>query len=67
MIIANFFGFNGLIISATIQIIYMVSIKSLGVPYLSPLIPFRIQELKDTIYRGDLQTLINSKHTYKDD
>ncbi|MBZ9535279.1 spore germination protein [Cytobacillus oceanisediminis] len=54
-------------ISATNQIIYMVSIKSLGVPYLSPLIPFRIQELKDTIYRGDLQTLINSKHTYKDD
>lgn len=45
----------------------MVSLKSLGVPYLSPLIPFRIQELKDTIYRGDLQTLINSKHTYTED
>lgn len=67
LIIANFFGFNGLIIATTIQIIYMVNLKSLGVPYLSPLIPFRIQELKDTIYRGDLQTLINSKHTYTED
>jgi spore germination protein KA len=67
LIIANFFGFNGLIIASTIQIIYMVTLKSLGVPYLSPLIPLRIQELKDTIYRGDLQTLINSKHTYTED
>ncbi|KKI92821.1 spore gernimation protein GerA [Bacillus sp. SA1-12] len=67
LIIAHFFGFNGLIIASTILIIYMVSLKSLGVPYLSPLIPFRIQELKDTFYRGDLQTLINSKHTYTED
>ena len=67
LIIANFFGFNGMIIVATIQIIYMVNLKSLGVPYLSPLIPLRIHELKDTFYRGDLQTLINSKHTYTED
>lgn len=67
LIIANFFGFNGIIIALTIQIIYMVSLKSIGVPYLSPLIPFRIQELKDTIFRGDLQTIINSKHSYTED
>ncbi|MGM0837936.1 MAG: spore germination protein [Bacillota bacterium] len=64
---ANFFGFTGLIIATTIQIIYMVSLKSLGVPYLSPLIPFKMQELKDTIYREDLQKLTNSKHTYTED
>lgn len=67
LIIANFFGFNGLIIATTILIIYMVSLKSVGVPYLSPLIPFKMQEFKDTFYREDLQKLINSKHTYTDD
>jgi spore germination protein KA len=67
LIIAHFFGFNGLIIGSTTLIIYMVSLKSIGVPYLSPLIPFKIQEMKDTFYRGDLQTLINSKHTYTED
>lgn len=67
LIIAYFYGFNGLIIAATIKIIYMARLKSLGVPYLSPLLPFRIQEWKDTIYRGDLQTLINSKHTYPEE
>lgn len=44
----------------------MVNLKSAGVPYLSPLIPFRYQELKDTFYRGDLKSLTNSKHTYPD-
>lgn len=67
LIIANFFGFNGLIIATTILIIYMVNLKSLGVPYLSPLIPFKMKELKDTFYREDLQKLTNSKHTYTDD
>jgi spore germination protein KA len=64
LFIAQFFGFNGLIISTTLLLIYMVSLKSVGVPYLSPLIPFRIHELKDTLYRGNLQKLVNSPHTY---
>ncbi|TDL62628.1 spore germination protein [Rhodococcus qingshengii] len=67
LIIANFWGFNGIIIATTILIIYMVSLKSVGVPYLSPLIPFKMQELKDTFYREDLQKLIKSKHTYTKD
>lgn len=67
LIIANFWGFNGIIIATTILIIYMVSLKSVGVPYLSPLIPFKMQELKDTFYREDLQKLTNSKHTYTED
>lgn len=66
LIIANFFGFTGLIVGTTMLILYMTNLKSAGVPYLSPLIPFRINELKDTLYRGNLQTLINSKHSYPD-
>jgi spore germination protein KA len=66
-ITANFFGFNGIIIGTTILILYMVSLKSVCVPYLSPIIPFKMQELKDTFYREDLQKLTNSKHSYTED
>lgn len=67
LLTANFFGFNGIIIGTTILILYMVSLKSIGVPYLSPIIPFKMQELKDTFYREDLQRLTNSKHSYTED
>ncbi|MGM7723668.1 spore germination protein [Metabacillus sp. Hm71] len=66
LLIANFFGFTGLIAGTTILILYMTNLKSAGVPYLSPLIPFRYEELKDTLYRGDLKSLLNSKHSYPD-
>lgn len=67
LLIAAFFGFSGLIVGTTILILYMINFKSAGVPYLTPLIPFRYEELKDSFYRGDLKTLINSKHSYPED
>ncbi|MBM7584485.1 spore germination protein KA [Bacillus pakistanensis] len=67
LLVANFFGFTGLIVGTTLLILYMTNLKSVGVPYLSPLIPFRYEELKDTLYRGDLKSLLNSKHSYPDD
>lgn len=66
LLISVFFGFTGLIVGTTTLILYMTNLKSAGVPYLSPLIPFRYKELKDSLYRGDLQTLLNSKHSYPD-
>ncbi|WP_338788392.1 spore germination protein [Metabacillus sp. FJAT-53654] len=66
LLIAVFFGFTGLVAGTTILILYMTNLKSAGVPYLSPLIPFRYEELKDTLYRGDLRSLLNSKHSYPD-
>lgn len=62
-----FFGFNGLIIGTTILILHLTSLKSIGVPYLSPLIPLRINELKDVLYRGDLKILSNRKHSFHED
>jgi spore germination protein KA len=67
LLVANFFGFTGLIVGTTLLILYMTNLKSVGVPYLSPLIPFKYEELKDTFYRGDLKSLLNSKHSYPDD
>ncbi|MEP9409750.1 spore germination protein [Peribacillus frigoritolerans] len=66
LLLGYFFGFNGIIVGTTILFIYMVNLRSLGVPFMSPIIPFRIQELKDTVYRGKLKRLLNSKHSYQD-
>ncbi len=45
----------------------MSRLRSVGVPYLAPLIPFNFKELKDVFYRGDLRKLINSPHKYPHD
>ncbi|MEI2357549.1 spore germination protein [Mesobacillus zeae] len=66
-VIGYFLGTNGMFIGVTLLIMYMISLKSIGVPYLSPFIPFRYKELKDTLFRGDLKKLTNSKHSFPDD
>ncbi|MFY0758940.1 spore germination protein [Metabacillus dongyingensis] len=67
LIVGYYLGFSGIIIGSTFLLLYMVSLRSIGVPYLSPLIPFRFKELKDSLYRGNLETLVNSKHSYPED
>lgn len=64
VLIGDFFGVSGILIGFILLIIYMTSLKSIGVPYLSPFIPFSLREMKDVIFRGDLRRLIKSKHTY---
>lgn len=67
LIVGNFFGSTGMIIGTTLLIIYMVNLRSAGVPFLSPLLPFKLEELKDTLYRGRLEKLNNSKHSFPND
>ncbi|MCK1995150.1 spore germination protein [Peribacillus muralis] len=67
LIVGNYFGSTGMIIATTLLIIYMASLRSVGVPFLSPLLPFKLEELKDTIYRGRLEKLNNSKHSFPND
>ncbi|MDE5413255.1 spore germination protein [Alkalihalobacterium chitinilyticum] len=64
IIIGYHFQFMGIIVGLTLLLLYMTNLKSFGVPYLSPLLPFRHREFKDSLYRGDLETLINSEHNY---
>ncbi|WP_127497340.1 spore germination protein [Paenibacillus glycanilyticus] len=64
LFLGAFLDFTGIIVGTTLVIIYMAQLKSAGVPYLSPLIPFKPRELKDTIIRGDLKKLLNSEHSY---
>lgn len=64
ILVGNFFGVTGILFGFLLLITYMASIKSMGVPYLAPFIPFSLREMKDVLFRGDLRGLINSKHSY---
>lgn len=47
---AAFFGFYGMTAVFTVLILYLVSVKSFGVPYLAPMAPTFVSS-KDTVYR----------------
>lgn len=66
LIVAYFFGFNGLIITFTLCFLWATYLKPYGIPYLTPILPFRPWELKDVLWRGNLKTIINSKHSYRE-
>ncbi|WP_088042642.1 spore germination protein [Bacillus sp. EAC] len=67
LLVGNFFGFTGMGIIFVLLIIYMAKLRSVGVPYLAPIIPFRPQEFKDVFYRGNLKKMTNSPHEYPHD
>ncbi|PET71751.1 hypothetical protein CN514_06110 [Bacillus sp. AFS001701] len=64
LIIGNFLGLSAMGIGLIVLIIYMAQLRSVGVPFLAPMIPFSPQEFKDVLYRGNLKKLINSEHKY---
>ncbi|MEH6940167.1 spore germination protein, partial [Bacillus sp. JJ664] len=67
IIVGNFLGLTAIGIGIICLLIYMSRLRSVGVPFLAPIIPFRPQEFKDVFYRGDLKKLINSPHKYPHD
>lgn len=54
IILAGIFGLYGLMIGLILIANHLLSLKSFGVPYLSPLIPGNYQGMKDLIIRGPL-------------
>ncbi|MBM7564338.1 spore germination protein [Paenibacillus sacheonensis] len=60
MILASTLGIFGLMIGFFLMWIHLISLKSLGVPYLKPLAPWTIGELQNTVYRKPLKTLMKS-------
>ncbi|WP_088071932.1 spore germination protein [Gottfriedia luciferensis] len=67
LFLGGVFGIVGIGIGLFILIIHMVRLRSVGVPYLAPIIPFHFKEFKDVFFRGDLRKLINSPNTYPHD
>jgi len=51
MILATMFGLYGLVLGLIILSIHLVGLKSFGVPYLTPIAPSRLSELKDVVIR----------------
>jgi spore germination protein KA len=51
MIIAAIFGLYGIMMSLMILLVHLIQLRSFGVPYMSPLAPLRITDVKDTLIR----------------
>ncbi len=51
IIAAGTLGLYGIVVALIIVLIHLASLKSFGIPYLSPLAPARPQDFKDTIVR----------------
>ena len=58
-IAAGFLGLFGMIIISLEVLSYLAALRSMGVPYLSPVTPFNIQGLKDTWLRAPLWAMDN--------
>ena len=54
MLSAAIAGFYGIILGLIMLIVHLVSLRSFGVPYMSPFAPLEPKSLKDTIIRGPL-------------
>jgi len=52
MLIAGIFGFYGIMLSAIALMLHLASLRSFGVPYLSPIAPTNVSDLKDTLVRA---------------
>lgn len=51
MALAASFGLFGILVGLIILSLHLTSLRSFGVPYMSPLGPFIAQDMKDTLYR----------------
>ncbi|WNS44903.1 spore germination protein [Paenibacillus sp. MMS20-IR301] len=49
--LAGFMGLYGILCGVFLLVLHLVSLRSFGVPYMSPLGPYRAADLKDSIFR----------------
>lgn len=52
MIVASFLGMYGIISLLIVLLIHMASIRSVGVPYLSPIAPINIKDIQNILFHG---------------
>lgn len=65
VILAGIFGLYGVMAGLILIANHMLSLKSFGVPYLSPVIPGNAQGMKDSLFRGQLWTLNKRPASYQ--
>ena len=54
VILAGVFGLYGVVVGVILIFNHMLSLKSFGVPYMSPVSPFNLEGMKDVVIRGPL-------------
>lgn len=57
VVLASLVGYFGIIMGVLAVVVHLASLRSLGVPYLSPLAPFNAEMMKDTFIRAPLWSL----------
>ncbi|MDF2652935.1 MAG: spore gernimation protein [Paenibacillus sp.] len=68
MILAATLGGFGLMIGFLLTLLHLTTLRSLGQPYLAPLTPLRIKQLRDTFIRAPLKMLLRTprnRHQHK--
>lgn len=54
LLLAGMFGFYGVTLGLIVMVAHMNSLRSFGIPYLSPFVPLSVKGHKDTIFRMPL-------------
>ncbi|MFC0189274.1 spore germination protein [Fictibacillus aquaticus] len=58
MLISSIFGFYGLTLALIVIIAHLTSLRSFGVPYLSPIAPFNMDDMKDAFFRFPIKSML---------
>jgi spore germination protein KA len=58
MLISSIFGFYGLTLALIVIIAHLTSLRSFGVPYLSPIAPFNMNDMKDAFFRFPVKSML---------
>lgn len=58
MILSTIFGLYGLVLGLIALSVHLVSLKSFGIPYMTPMAPSRINDLKDALLRAPLWSMV---------
>jgi spore germination protein KA len=56
MFLATILGFFGIMLGLLAMFVHLCSLRSFGVPYMSPLAPFNLRHQQDTIFRFPIYT-----------
>lgn len=57
MVLAAAFGFYGIMLGLIFMIAHMCSLRSFGIPYLTPFAPFVLSDQKDAVFRFPIKML----------
>lgn len=66
IILAGISGLFGITVGLVIAIVHMCSLKSCGLPYMSPLVPFDRYSMRDVVIRAPWNILSRKKHRIQD-